>query len=189
MFLRNSVGQEVITYCVLDSDYHTEEEIRERLEEAAVKGVELHVWKRKEIENYLLVPAAILRAAQGLEPGLRDVREDQIVDQIDRVAEGLRTDVIELIAEHSHQRNRAVGIRTHMQRAREAVAGQWGSFEGRISLVPGKRALGMLSELMRHELGISLSPGAVASAMREGEIADEVRGVLAAIEQGRRFGR
>ena len=90
MFLQNSVGQEVITYCVLDSDYHTEEEIRDRLEEASVKGVELHVWERKEIENYLFVPAAILRAAQGMEPGLRDVREEQIVDQIDRVAEGGR---------------------------------------------------------------------------------------------------
>jgi hypothetical protein len=189
MFLRNSVGEEVITYCVLDADYHTEEEIRERLEDASTKGVELHVWKRKEVENYLFVPAAILRAAQRLEPRLGGIRKEDIVERIDRVADELQTDIIELMAEHSHQRDRRTGIRTHMQRARDSVRRQWASFEGRISLLPGKRALGRLSELMRDELGVSLSPGAVASAMREAEIADEVRGVLEAIERGRRFGQ
>jgi ABC-type cobalamin/Fe3+-siderophores transport system ATPase subunit len=187
MLLRNSVGQEVITYCVLDSDYHTDGEIRERLEDAAIRGVELHVWRRKEIENYLFAPEAILRAAQGLEPRIRDVRGERIVELIDRVAEELRTDIIELIAEHSHQRNRGVGIRTHMQRARESVAERWDSFEGRVSVLPGKRALSRLWDLMRIEFGISLSAGAVASAMRQDEIAEEVRGVLEAIERGRRF--
>ena len=115
MLLKNSVGQEVITYCVLDRDYHTEDEVQERLEDARVKGVELHVWMRKEIENYLFVPAAMVRVAQDLNPGLGDV-EARVVEQIDRLAEEFRTEIIELIAEHSHQRNRAVGIRTHMQR-------------------------------------------------------------------------
>jgi AAA ATPase domain len=189
MLLRNSFGEEVITYCVLNSDYHTAEEIRERLEDAARRGVELHIWRRKEIENYLLVPEAILRAAQRVESRLHAVREEDIVERIDRVAEELQTEVVELIAEHGHQRNRGVGIRTHMQRAREFVANQWDSFEGRVSLLPGKRALGRLSELMRHEWGVSLSPGAVASAMQERDIADEIRGVLEAIERGRRFGQ
>jgi AAA domain, putative AbiEii toxin, Type IV TA system/AAA domain len=53
MFLRNSVGEEVVTYCVLDSDYHASEEIEGRLRDATMKGVELHIWRRKEIENYL----------------------------------------------------------------------------------------------------------------------------------------
>jgi hypothetical protein len=186
MLLKNSVGQEVVTYCVLDRDYHTEVEVQERLDDAREKGVELHVWARKEIENYLFVPAAIARAARDQNPGLGDI-EMRVVEEIDRVAEEFRTDIIELIAEHSHQRNRAVGIRTHLQRARESVAGLWGSFEGRIALLPGKRALGRLSELMRGEFGVSLSAGAIASAMQEGEIPEEIKGVLEAVERGERL--
>jgi hypothetical protein len=188
MFLGNAVGEEVITYCVLDSDYHTENEKGERLRDAALKGVELHIWRRKELENYLLVPDAILRAAQMLEPGLDDISGDEIAREIDRIANDLQTEIIEVIADHNHQRNRAVGLRSQMERAREFVSERWGSFEGRVSLVPGKRALGELSEWMRRELGVSISPGGVASAMREEELATEVKGVLEVIERGRRFG-
>jgi AAA domain, putative AbiEii toxin, Type IV TA system/AAA ATPase domain len=188
MLLRNAVGEEVITYCVLDSDYHTEDEKGERLRDAALKGVELHIWRRKELENYLLVPDAILRAAQMLEPGLDDISGDEIAREIDRIANDLQTEIIEVIADYNHQRNRAVGLRSQMERAREFVSERWGSFEGRVSLVPGKRALGELSEWMRRELGVSISPGGVASAMREEELATEVKGVLEVIERGRRFG-
>jgi AAA domain, putative AbiEii toxin, Type IV TA system/AAA domain len=189
MLLRNSVGEEVVTYCVLDSDYHTNDEIEERLRDATMKGVELHIWRRKEIENYVIVPEAIVRAVRSLAPGVGDIISDQIAQQIDGIADDLRTEIIELIAEHNHQRNRAVGLRTQMQRAREFVAQQWGSFDGRVSLLPGKRAMGQLAEWIRRELGVSLSPRAVALAMRRDEIATEVRGVLEAIERGRRFGQ
>lgn len=53
--------QAVQRVCLLDSDYHTEAEIEERLREARERGVELKIWQRKEIENYLLVPQAISR--------------------------------------------------------------------------------------------------------------------------------
>jgi hypothetical protein len=189
MFLRNSVGEEVVTYCVLDSDYHSNDEIEERLRDATMKGVELHIWRRKEIENYLIVPEAILRAVRSLEPRARDISAAQIAQQIDGIADELRVEMIELIAEHNHQKNRAVGLRTHMQRAREFVAQRWDSFEGRVSLLPGKRAMGQLAEWIRHEVGVSVSAGGVASTMRQDEIADEVREVLEAIELGRRFGQ
>jgi hypothetical protein len=59
--LRNSVGEEVVAYSIFDSDYHTEEQIAERYDEATKRGVELHIWTKKEIENYFLVPNAVFR--------------------------------------------------------------------------------------------------------------------------------
>ncbi len=49
-------GNEIRIYCILDSDYHTLAEIQFRLEEARKHQVELHIWQKKEIENYLLIP-------------------------------------------------------------------------------------------------------------------------------------
>src|SRR5439155_18436202 len=49
----------IITYCIFDSDYHTEEEKIKRLEDAKANEINLHIWSKKEIENYLLVPSAI----------------------------------------------------------------------------------------------------------------------------------
>ena len=58
---RNGEGKPIATYSLFDSDFHTDEEIAERYEEARQNRVYLHVWQRKEIENYLLVPDAISR--------------------------------------------------------------------------------------------------------------------------------
>lgn len=61
MTLKNAVGDRISTYCILDSDYHSESEISGRYEDARKRGVNLHVWSRKEIENFLLQPLAIRR--------------------------------------------------------------------------------------------------------------------------------
>lgn len=81
MLLQNAVGEEILTYCILDADYNTEQEKKRRREEAATKGVQLHIWHRKEIENYLVVPDAIRRVIHGRiqqrphEPSLGDVQK------------------------------------------------------------------------------------------------------------------
>ncbi|MBI3743043.1 MAG: hypothetical protein HY261_01975 [Chloroflexi bacterium] len=59
--LHNAIGQELKVYCFLDSDYHLPEQIEERYVDAKAKNVELHVWRRKEIENYLLDPSVLHR--------------------------------------------------------------------------------------------------------------------------------
>ena len=47
------------TYCFLDSDYHLNEEKKLRYKEAKKHLINLHIWKKKEIENYLLSPTII----------------------------------------------------------------------------------------------------------------------------------
>ena len=51
----------IITYCIFDSDFHVEEEKKQRLLDAKSNDINLHIWNKKEIENYLLVPSAICR--------------------------------------------------------------------------------------------------------------------------------
>lgn len=65
MMLKNSLGEKVTTYCLLDSGYHTDTAIDARIDEAKGHGIQLHVWARKEIESYLLVPTAIHRLIEG----------------------------------------------------------------------------------------------------------------------------
>lgn len=59
MNLRNSAGDTIASYCLFDSDYHTSEELDKRYSQAAAKNIFLHIWHRKEIENYFLIPETI----------------------------------------------------------------------------------------------------------------------------------
>ena len=54
MMAKNALGQKVRVYCILDSDYRIPSEITNRREEADNREVELHIWSKKEIENYCL---------------------------------------------------------------------------------------------------------------------------------------
>src|SRR5262249_18234977 len=61
MALKNAVGDRITTYCILDSDYHSVAEKHNRYQQAGEYGINLHIWERKEVENYLLDPDVIAR--------------------------------------------------------------------------------------------------------------------------------
>jgi len=43
MLVEANVRQNILRYCILDSDYHTAEQIQQRKEEATAKGINLHI--------------------------------------------------------------------------------------------------------------------------------------------------
>lgn len=47
LMLKNAGGENIITYCLLDRDYHTEEELKEKLEEANKNQINLKIWDKK----------------------------------------------------------------------------------------------------------------------------------------------
>src|SRR5436305_1819421 len=59
--LKNAVGDRITTYCIFDNDYHSTTERTERYDQANNRSINLHIWERKEIENYLLDPNVIAR--------------------------------------------------------------------------------------------------------------------------------
>jgi hypothetical protein len=65
-WLKNAfLGGSVDTWVVLDRDYRSEKEVQEIEEKLDAGGVRCHIWKRKELESYLLDPE-ILAAASGV---------------------------------------------------------------------------------------------------------------------------
>jgi hypothetical protein len=188
MFLENAVGEGIITYCLLDSDYHATDEIEARIVDAKERGVQLHIWKRKEIENYLLVPEAIQRViALNRGPGKPVPTIAEITAQIDAIAENLRNEVLDSLSSSIQHRNRGMDAGTANKRARERMEESWQKFDGRISAVPGKRALSSLSQWANENYGASFSCLRVASELRANEIAPELKSVLTSIEETELF--
>ena len=183
MFLENAVGEGITTYCILDSDYHTSEEIEVRQKDAKTRGVQLHIWKRKEIENYLLVPEAIRRViASNLgytKPGPSTV---EIEAQLEVIAHNLKNDVLDGAASMIQHRNRGIDAGTANKRAREQVEPIWQTPDGRMALIPGKTALSALSQWSNTTYGVSFSSVRLASELKAHEIDEEIKLMLAAIE-------
>jgi hypothetical protein len=188
MLLSRSIGQGIRSYCIFDSDFHTPTQIATRTCEAEEKGVSLHVWKKKEIENYLLIPQAIYRTVANR---ARDIEPRLSVELIGRklfeFADGFRDEIMDAFSAEFLAENRAGGSTQANRSARDHVNRRWGTTEGRLSLVSGKQLLGRLSEWAQENYGVSISSMRIARELRRSELAEEVIDVMTAIEDNQPF--
>jgi hypothetical protein len=188
MVLKNEGGQDITTYCIFDSDYHIAEDINKRHKDAKKRGVQLHIWSRKEIENYLLVPEAIQRVvSSGIRGQITPPSTERITKQIDKIAKSLKNSVMDAISTEFLASNKAGGVRVANSAARKQVEDAWKSREGRFSIVSGKKVISKLSEWSQKKFDVSISATAIVRALRINEIPDELVTVLSAIEECKTF--
>jgi len=188
MLLKDAVGAPIKIYCVFDRDYRSEEIIEERCQSAAKAGIELHVWEKKEIENYFLVPSNIVRAIRREVPnGLILPTEDEVSDELTAIAERLRDSTTDLLAQELLQRKQVKNLKEANSKARVRVAASWKSLEGRLAIISGKEAISQLSSWAQKNYKVSLSVMKLAREIERGEIDSELSTVLSAIQAGRNF--
>jgi hypothetical protein len=186
-FVSNFMGA-LQVYCLFDSDYHTPGEIQARYKQAHSRGVELHIWKKKEIENYLLVPGVIQRLiADSTRQDANAVTECEIEDEIDRIVESQEDIIFDALSAEFHVQNRAGGIAGANKQARKVMDNAWKRQDSRWSLAPGKTAISELSRWSQQRYHVSLSPLKILKTMKRGEIDHEVIAVVTAIERGLKF--
>ena len=111
MLLKNAMNETITAYCILDSDYHTEDEIRERYVQATDRSVSLHIWSRKEIENYLLIPSLILRAIRaGLPARVSPPTEEEVLVALTEAAARFRDEIVDGFATEIISRDRKLSL-------------------------------------------------------------------------------
>ena len=190
MNLRNAAGEEIVSYCIFDSDYHSEEEITERYQDANGRGIQLHIWSKKEIENYLLVPHAIHRI---LCAGACQVERVPIVndisDAMSKMAEEMRHDVYDAVANEFLLRDKRSGLTVANQSARERLDPIWSDPAKRLDRVSGKDLVSKLSGWARQQCGVSFGALRLARELTRGEVDPEVVKVIRAIDGCRPFPR
>jgi len=183
MFLENAGGEGIVTYCIFDSDYYPIQELTTRYTEAKQRNISLHIWKRKEIENYLLVPNTIQRIIKGSISDINNAPSiDDVEKQIEKIAKSLRTETEDNIATQLQQTNRKLTIATANQEARKIVSERWQTQAGRFGIIPGKKALSKLSLWSQNKFSVSFGPITVANQLLASEIDDELKMVITIIE-------
>jgi len=186
LFLQNLGGENIASYCLLDSDYWTDEAIADRYQEAARANVYLHVWQRKEIENYLLAPAAIARYITARQPaGAEAPESDMIQGKLEEYANARWDETFDAFAATILARDRALGAGGANQRARDLLGRRCPNQVSLLQVVSGKRLLADLSSWSQQTYSVGINATALARTLGQAEIPAEVAQVLASIAQGR----
>lgn len=169
----------IITYCIFDSDYHVEEEKESRYRDAAENEINLHIWSKKEIENYLLAPSAILRIVKNVKKQA-DITELKIIDIINSFCEELKDEVIDSFASEIKNKSNYKEIKTINQEARKYVNERWKRESW--NLVSGKTLIAKTSNWLSLTYKVSISKFSLARELLLSEIDSEVIKVITCIE-------
>lgn len=183
-----TLGGVVAAAVMLDRDYRSDEEccsLRRECEEIC-DVVLIH--DCKEVENYLLVPAAIDRAAR------RRLGDQERRTGKKRAYQGDAAGLLLSFAgeQKSYVTSQRLARRRHYWRQidpgkAEASLNQegieefeelWKDESKRWPLLPGKEALAFINRKLQEEYGVSITPTAVIEAMEAGEVPEGVRAVL-----------
>lgn len=173
LFYEETMGN-VKTVCILDRDYHLDEEISNMREKATCSNLELFVWNKKEIENYLLLPQVIYRI-------ISDKIGDYIIfkEKLDQLVDDLKDDVIDNFSSQIYiNSNRKKEVSTCNKEARSLVNSRWSNLEWKLSCVNGKVALSKINGWLQQEYKRSCSINKIFSLLKEEDISSDIKDVI-----------
>lgn len=191
MGMETTLGGKILSAAVLDKDYRSDGERAAIVEQCKSFCNFVAIHQCKEIENFLLVPAAIDRAA---------IRK--VADRVIRTGKPITyaSDAVKVLkvfadtkksfvtAQYLASRRRFERINAptvHEATINEAALDEfekcWSGLESRLAVIPGKEALSALNQHLQGEYGITVTPTAIVDAMRVEEIPVEMSSLLANI--------
>ncbi|NDY71358.1 ATP-dependent endonuclease [Desulfobacter hydrogenophilus] len=188
MLLKNSLNQNIFTYCIFDSDYHTAEEISTRLDQANDKGIFLHIWSKKEIENYLLIPSALQRVIENnLAKRTSSPSIDEIEQRLMTILSEMEESVLDAISSELLKQNRGWTAGKSNKEARKLICDSKAQEESIISIASGKYVIKKFADWSQQEFGVSLNAIAIAKEMTAQEIPNELIKIVTSIEKSAVF--
>jgi len=188
---KNIQGEPIARYALLDRDYFPDDEVDERYADAKQWRVNLRVWSRKELENYLIVPTAIARyIAANARKDPSTPTPNEIVSKVDEIVSSMKDfPITDGFANIFLSRDKKSGLPKANDRARKHVARKWRTWERRLSIAPGKQVVSELSGWSKQTFGVSFGTEQLARALNADEIDSEVQEVILAIPEGERLKR
>ncbi|MEQ9208956.1 MAG: AAA family ATPase, partial [Pseudomonadales bacterium] len=169
--------------CIFDRDFRTQKECDHVATELKDTCDLFHVLERKEIENYLLVPSAIEKAARKrIEDKIRrGAKKASFTCDIEATLDQYSKDTKSYVAgqyaavREQFERDVRSGIHkaTISQEVFQYIEEEWN--ERYLELVPGKGALSHLNETLREIDGISITPFGIIQSISGNEVPADLK--------------
>lgn len=161
-------------FVILDRDYRTPAEVKTVVSTLSGIDVKAHVWRRKELESYALVPTTIARVA-GLPLGDCELLLDEALHE-------QAQDVQANIFSHLAKKSRKMDDKNLFEQARARFDEAWRTKEKMIESAPPKDVIAALNTKLRAAGASTISAWKVAKEMRREELPVELCDLMNEIE-------
>lgn len=186
--METTLGGKISAAAILDKDYRSDGERLSINAECESFCTFVAIHKYKEIENFLLVPTAIDRAAtrkvadQAKRTGNGITYSTDAAEVLDDFAVKKKSYVIAqyLASRRSYERKNSTG--DHEATINIAVLEEfeecWKDVNSRLRVIPGKEVLSAFNQHLQDKYGISITPTAIIDAMRANEIPLDIKQLI-----------
>jgi ABC-type multidrug transport system ATPase subunit len=179
---------EIDIAAVFDRDYRCNEEVDAFLEKMRHVAPLTFVLERKELENYLLEPHALVRAIRARLPDSNDqarISEKLVEEMLDEVFSELKAEVVSQLAAH-RSRYSTGGSKdpsTVLSLAIREIERNWKTPGWRRQVVGGKAALSALNQRLGELFKISLTPAGIVRAYDRASIPRDLADICIALDK------
>ena len=179
---------------VFDRDYRCEEELTQLKTDLEMEVAFVHFHSRKEVENYLLSPAVLDRAAKkALRERERRTGESlpadiDIVGTLESITNKLKSEYSgKYIGKYckyfkSSHKDQA----TLATEALDIFESRWSAIDSRMEIVAGKAVLRAVRERLQESHGITLTDWRIVDCYRVDEVPEDLVALLRQVEEFRR---
>jgi predicted ATP-dependent endonuclease of OLD family len=182
---RNAFGEKIKCYVILDNDYHTEEEQKEISKVLSQQGAKVHIWYRKEVENYLLHYDALYRMFTNK---FRErygnvtipLSAKEFKNKIFSIFEEFKNYVVSQITARAIEPKKRQGIHPSsiISKIYTEFEENWNDQEFRRKVVPGKDFFSKFNTWLNAEYKIRVSVSYAMHSLLKEEIEPEVSEVI-----------
>lgn len=164
--------------CILDRDYFPKDLLEEKVALAEENKLVLHIWERKELENYVIEPRVLFRLTL-----LEKEEYENFLQKFETLLDRFKDDVFDQYAEHIDL-YRKCGHSMANKEARKYLNDHWKGIDEKLALVSGKKLLKEVNGWMRCEYEVSCSMHKIISTFTENDICEEMKTVIADLAVG-----
>ncbi|MFG6280803.1 ATP-binding protein [Microbacterium sp. 5K110] len=177
-----ALGGDVASFIILDSDLRSQVAIDTELAQVRTSGARVHVWARREIENYVLDSAAIAKVA--------GVPQSRATDLLDSAIEGQRDEAATALQAQRLDERRLKGggaeghsMKTILENSAKEFNSLWATEDGRISTVDAKLVIKALNRELSRGGNRTLNVQSLAKSIPASQVPAEISAVISEFNQ------
>jgi hypothetical protein len=176
-----ALGSAVRTFVILDGDLRSQEAVDIETRELRKAGARVHVWKRRELENYMLVASAIAKVAGIPHGDAEELLIEVINEQKDDAITALDSQRVD---EHTQKIGSAAKLanKTVLENSKAEFKARWATLEGQLGLVDAKVTIRMLNSRLQARGAKTLNVHSLARGMPPADMPSEMQGVIQRLE-------
>ena len=173
---------------LFDRDYRSDAEVLEETEALSQFCAYAHIHRKKEVENFLLVPSALQRAIakrladQNARCGTSTRFSESVEERLRVITDEVKYDVQAQYQERQKPFAKAADPSQDDTSITSALLASfdrdWGDLCRRLEIVPGKEILSRLNSFLQATYDVTVTPALIIDSMTPQEIPDEMRGIV-----------